>query len=181
MWSQLPHRKNPLAVRYHSSGDSSDCVRSLRKISIRLVVHTATPVPKKSASSVHTGHASPSAVASIGQSLSSRPRNRCRASLSKFAYSSGATGSMKFRKYSSDAETSAWGLPRLFKRRGKYFSASSKATSGAKKRTPWLAYVSMSCRTRRPRTARMRMFASRTIISSCSALPAPAQLLKLGH
>jgi len=36
-------------------------------------------------------------------------------------------------KYSSDAEKSAWGLPRFFKREGKYFSASSKATSGAKK------------------------------------------------
>jgi len=43
---------------------------------------------------------------------------------------------MMFRKYSSDAEESAWGFPRFFKRGGKYFSASSKATSGAKKRTP---------------------------------------------
>jgi len=39
---------------------------------------------------------------------------------------------MMFRKYSSDAEKSEWGLPRFFKRGGKYFSASSKATSGAK-------------------------------------------------
>src|SRR5580692_7019767 len=39
----------------------------------------------------------------------------------------------------------------------------------------------MSCRTRRPRMARMRMFASRTIISLDSAFSAPAQLLKLGH
>src|ERR1700758_35449 len=39
----------------------------------------------------------------------------------------------------------------------------------------------MSCQTRRPRTARIRMFASRTIISAGCALPAAAQFLKLRH
>src|SRR5437870_5632086 len=39
----------------------------------------------------------------------------------------------------------------------------------------------MICRTRRPRTAGMRMFASRTIISAGCALPAPTQLLKPSH
>src|SRR5580698_10689211 len=52
----------------------------LEKISTRSVVHTATPVPKKSLSAVHTPQANASADASTGQSLSSRPRNRCRAS-----------------------------------------------------------------------------------------------------
>src|ERR1039458_9589549 len=39
----------------------------------------------------------------------------------------------------------------------------------------------MSCRTRRPRTARIRMFASSTIISAGFSFPAPARLLKLGE
>src|SRR6266446_6664391 len=39
----------------------------------------------------------------------------------------------------------------------------------------------MSCRTRRPGKARIRMFASRTIISAGCALPAATQFLKLRH
>src|ERR1700741_4487411 len=39
----------------------------------------------------------------------------------------------------------------------------------------------MSCRTRRPTTARIRMFASRTIISAGCALPAATQRLEIGH
>ncbi|HEX4535569.1 MAG TPA: glycosyltransferase [Candidatus Acidoferrum sp.] len=68
-------RPCPSPVRSHASSDSSASTWPWRKISIRLVVHTATPVPKKSASSVHTAHASPSAVANTGQSSSSRPSN----------------------------------------------------------------------------------------------------------
>jgi hypothetical protein len=50
---------------------------------MRFVVQTAIPVPKKSASSVQMPQASPRAQASMGQSVSSRPRKRSRASLYK--------------------------------------------------------------------------------------------------
>src|ERR1700690_1234195 len=39
----------------------------------------------------------------------------------------------------------------------------------------------MICRTRRPRTARIRMFASRTIMSTGGALSAPAKALEVGY
>ena len=57
------------AASYSESGSSGSGCTSRSNSSTRSVVHVATPAPKKSASSVQTGHSSASAVASTGQSL----------------------------------------------------------------------------------------------------------------
>ena len=126
------------SAHMHHSREARAFICALRKISIRSVVHTATPVPKKSLSAVHTPQANASADASTGQSLSSRPRNRGRASSSKTPYNPRSTGSITFRRYLKTGGRSVCGFPCFFNSCGKCLRASSKTMSGAKNRTAWL-------------------------------------------
>jgi hypothetical protein len=110
-------------------------------------LHVATPVPKKSASSVQIGHSSASAVASTGQSFSSRFFNRLREIASNRLRISALMQPIKIVNLSSTAiADSGWMF--LFSRiSGRCSRASAKALSGAINRT-LVKQVSRISRTR---------------------------------
>ena len=116
----------------HSCSDWFDSSSDFRKISIRLVVHTAMPVPKKSASSLQIPHSNARELAKTGQSSSSLPRKRLRASLSNMVYSSRSIGSIIVRKYASDLGTVHLVFPAFLKDCGKVFLSVLKCKIGSK-------------------------------------------------
>lgn len=121
----------------------------------------ATPQPKKSLSSVQMGQLKARATASTGQSSSSRVPIRARAGDCQTCQVSRSTAWTIAPTHFSVSRAGPGGIPRLSRIAGRCSRASPKTESGARKSTLPAYWVRRS-RTLEPRTARIRMFASRT-------------------
>ena len=122
------------ARRFHPAESSGEGPSSGDRYNLTLlVVQVATPVPKKSASSVQTGQSNNNAQARAGQSSASRSPMRARARCSNERYRSESSGRTAVSSASSVARAATPSTPRFSNNPGRYLRASSKAASGAKK------------------------------------------------